>query len=92
MTGRRALRFQREALGRENATAGSALGGRDWRCAESVAPVHKCQLLTYLKLADKRLGLLINYDLVVHYQVGYEAGLDLDLFVGYQDGLLAGEG
>ena len=28
---------------------------------ENVAPVHKKQLLTYLKLADKRLGLLINF-------------------------------
>ncbi len=28
---------------------------------ETVAPVHKKQLLTYLKLADKRLGLLINF-------------------------------
>ncbi len=28
---------------------------------ESLAPVHKKQLLTYLRLADKRLGLLINF-------------------------------
>jgi GxxExxY protein len=28
---------------------------------ESLGPVHKKQLLTYLKLADKRLGLLINF-------------------------------
>lgn len=28
---------------------------------EALAPVHKKQLLTYLKLADKRLGLLINF-------------------------------
>jgi GxxExxY protein len=28
---------------------------------EQVAPVHKKQLLTYLRLADKRLGLLINF-------------------------------
>lgn len=28
---------------------------------EVVAPVHKKQLLTYLRLADKRLGLLINF-------------------------------
>jgi GxxExxY protein len=27
---------------------------------ESIGPVHKKQLLTYLRLADKRLGLLIN--------------------------------
>jgi len=28
---------------------------------ENVVPVHKKQLLTYLRLADKRLGLLINF-------------------------------
>jgi GxxExxY protein len=28
---------------------------------EKIAPVHGKQLLTYLKLADKRLGLLINF-------------------------------
>ncbi|MCI0377597.1 MAG: GxxExxY protein [Gemmataceae bacterium] len=28
---------------------------------EAVAPVHKKILLTYLRLADKRLGLLINF-------------------------------
>lgn len=29
---------------------------------DTVAPVHKKQLLTYLRLADKRLGLLINFN------------------------------
>ena len=29
---------------------------------ETIAPVHKKQLLTYLKLADKRLGLLIHFN------------------------------
>ena len=29
---------------------------------ETIAPVHKKQLLTYLRLTDKRLGLLINFD------------------------------
>ena len=28
---------------------------------ELIAPVHKKQLLTYLRLGDKRLGLLINF-------------------------------
>jgi GxxExxY protein len=32
------------------------------KSVEAVAPVHKKQLLTYLRLADKRLGLLINFD------------------------------
>ena len=31
------------------------------KSVEAVAPVHKKQLLTYLRLADKRLGLLINF-------------------------------
>ena len=30
------------------------------KSVEKIAPVHKKQLLTYLRLADKRLGLLIN--------------------------------
>jgi GxxExxY protein len=32
------------------------------KSVEAIAPVHKKQLLTYLRLADKRLGLLINFD------------------------------
>ena len=32
------------------------------KSVETVQPVHKKQLLTYLRLADKRLGLLINFD------------------------------
>lgn len=31
------------------------------KSVESVAAVHKKQLLTYLRLADKRLGLLLNF-------------------------------
>jgi len=32
---------------------------------EKIAPVHKKQLLSYLRLADKRLGLLINFNVVL---------------------------
>lgn len=32
------------------------------KAAEALLPVHEAQLLTYLKLADKRLGLLINFN------------------------------
>ena len=32
------------------------------KSVESVAPVHEKQLLTYLRLTDKRLGLLINFN------------------------------
>jgi len=35
------------------------------KAVEAVAPVHKKQLLTYLKLADKRLGLLINFNVAL---------------------------
>jgi len=35
------------------------------KSVEETAPVHKKQLLTYLKLADKRLGLLINFGQVL---------------------------
>jgi GxxExxY protein len=31
------------------------------KSVEKILPVHKKQLLTYLRLADKRLGLLINF-------------------------------
>ena len=31
----------------------------------AVAPVHKKQLLTHLRLADKRLGLLINFNVAL---------------------------
>jgi GxxExxY protein len=31
------------------------------KSVEMIVPVHKRQLLTYLRLADKRLGLLINF-------------------------------
>lgn len=35
------------------------------KSVETVAPVHKKQLLTHLRLADKRLGLLINFNVVL---------------------------
>jgi len=35
------------------------------KALEIIAPVHKKQLLTYLKLADKRLGLLINFNVAL---------------------------
>lgn len=35
------------------------------KAVEVIAPVHKQQLLTYLKLADKRLGLLINFNVTL---------------------------
>ena len=35
------------------------------KSVEQIAPVHPKQLLTYLRLADKRLGLLINFGTVL---------------------------
>jgi len=34
------------------------------KSVEALAPVHKSQLLTYLRLANMRLGLLINFNVV----------------------------
>ena len=35
------------------------------KSVETVLSVHKKQLLTYLRLADKRLGLLINFNVAL---------------------------
>jgi GxxExxY protein len=35
------------------------------KAVEAAAPVHKMQLLAYLKLAGKRLGLLINFNVLL---------------------------
>ncbi|MBD2456726.1 GxxExxY protein [Nostoc sp. FACHB-87] len=35
------------------------------KSVEAVHPVHKKQLLTYLRLADKRVGLLINFNVTL---------------------------
>ena len=32
------------------------------KAVEVLLPVHKAQLLTYLKLSDHRLGLLVNFN------------------------------
>ena len=34
-----------------------------------LAPIHEAQLLSYLKLSDRRLGLLINFN-VLHLKDG----------------------
>ena len=31
------------------------------KCVDALLPVHKAQLLSYLKLSQRRLGLLINF-------------------------------
>ena len=35
------------------------------KSTEATAPVHKRQLLTYLRVADKRLGLLVNFGMAL---------------------------
>jgi len=35
------------------------------KCVERVLPVHEAQLLTYLKLTGKRVGLLLNFNVSV---------------------------
>ena len=35
------------------------------KAVESVLPVHEAQLISYLKLADKRMGFLINFNVVL---------------------------
>ncbi|MCK5823731.1 MAG: GxxExxY protein [Bacteroidales bacterium] len=35
------------------------------KAVEIILPVHEVQLVTYLKLADKRLGLLINFNVTL---------------------------
>ncbi len=39
------------------------------KAVETVLPIHKAQLLTYLKLSGMRLGLLINFN-VIHLRNG----------------------
>jgi GxxExxY protein len=39
------------------------------KCVETLLPIHKAQLLTYLRLANKPLGLLLNFN-VVHLRDG----------------------
>jgi GxxExxY protein len=37
----------------------------DIKANEMLLPVHSAQLLTYLRLSDKRVGLLINFNMAV---------------------------
>jgi GxxExxY protein len=39
------------------------------KAVEALAPIHEAQLLTYLKLSAKKLGLLINFN-VLHLKDG----------------------
>jgi GxxExxY protein len=35
------------------------------KAVEAISPIHKRQLRTYLKLSNKRLGLLINFNVIL---------------------------
>ena len=39
------------------------------KAVDKIAPIHEAQLLTYLKLSGKRLGLLVNFN-VLHLKDG----------------------
>lgn len=41
------------------------------KAVEHVLPLHEAQIITYLKLSDKRLGLLINLN-VLRLKDGYK--------------------
>ncbi len=41
------------------------------KCVEGVLPVHRAQLLSYLKLSGKKVGLVINFN-VTHLRDGIE--------------------
>ena len=45
------------------------------KCVESLLPIHKAQLLTYLRLANKPLGLLLNFN-VIHLREGIKRVLN----------------
>jgi len=45
------------------------------KCVDSIEPIHKAQLLTYLRLANKPLGLLLNFK-VVHLRHGIKRVLN----------------
>lgn len=45
------------------------------KCVEALLPIHKAQLLTYLRLANKPLGLLLNFN-VIHLREGIKRVLN----------------
>jgi GxxExxY protein len=56
------------------------------KCVEALLPIHKAQLLTYLRLANKPLGLLLNFN-VVHLREGIKRVLNNK----YQKGIAASQ-
>ncbi len=58
------VRFKGEKLNKEFVidTMVNELIILEFKSVEVILPVHEAQLVTYLKLADKKLGLLINFN------------------------------
>jgi GxxExxY protein len=55
------------------------------KCVDLLLPIHKAQLLTYLRLAEKPLGLLLNFR-VVHMREGIKRVLNNKCFNAYTAG------
>jgi len=45
------------------------------KCVEKIAPIHEAQILSYLKLSKKRVGLIINFH-VRHLKDGIKRFID----------------
>jgi GxxExxY protein len=56
------------------------------KCVEILLPIHKAQLLTYLRLANKPLDLLLNFN-VIHLREGIKRVLNNK----YQMGIAASQ-
>jgi len=56
------------------------------KCVETLLPIHKAQLLTYLRLTNKPLGLLLNFN-VIHLREGIKRVLNNK----YQMGIAAAQ-
>ena len=41
------------------------------KCVDTLLPIHKAQLMTYLRLSNKPIGLLLNFK-VVHMRDGIQ--------------------
>jgi hypothetical protein len=50
---------------------GAAMKVHSAICVDTLLPIHKAQLLTYLRLANKPVGLLLNFK-VVHMREGVQ--------------------
>ena len=64
------------------------------KCVEAVHPVHQAQLLSYLRLSRKNVGLLINF-YVAHLKDGITRmvdGYSWELLTGRVSGLTAESG